>query len=203
MHTQLTTGKTIALTIWTFINKVMSLLFNMLSRLVITFLPRSECLLISWLQSPSAVILEPPKIKNQLFSSVNYLGPNYGGCNEDNGDLFQKVPCMHCYTQRPPPCSRPPPTDTSARDSWALMGKSGSASCGVTALFSCILVHTKFCLCLPSICFPLLCKFWWLYGGVDGDLLQGGLMPDPGLLHPEPMPPVTVHCWPIPAEETV
>ena len=57
----MTTGKTIALTRWTFVDKVMSLLFNMLSRLVITFLPRSKCLLISWLQSPSAAILEPPK----------------------------------------------------------------------------------------------------------------------------------------------
>ena len=59
----MTTEKTIALTRWTFVGKVMSLLFNMLSRLVITFLPRSECLLISWLQSPSEVILEPQKIK--------------------------------------------------------------------------------------------------------------------------------------------
>ena len=59
----MTTGKTIALTRWTFVGKAMSLLFNMLSRLVITFLPRSEHLLISWLQSPSAVILEPPKNK--------------------------------------------------------------------------------------------------------------------------------------------
>ena len=59
-----TTGKTIALTRWTFVSKVMSLLFNMLSRLVITFLPRSKHLLIPWLQSPSAVILEPPKIKS-------------------------------------------------------------------------------------------------------------------------------------------
>ena len=60
--TYMTSGKTIALTRWAFVGKVMSLLFNMLSRLVITFLPRSKCLLISWLQSPSAVILEPPKI---------------------------------------------------------------------------------------------------------------------------------------------
>jgi len=60
-HPYMTTGKTIALTRWTFVDKVMSLLLNMLSRLVITFLPRSKCLLISWLQSPSAVILEPPK----------------------------------------------------------------------------------------------------------------------------------------------
>ena len=62
-HSYMTTGKTIALTRWNFVGKVMSLLFNMLSRLVITFLPRSKCLLIAWLQSPSAVILEPPKIK--------------------------------------------------------------------------------------------------------------------------------------------
>ena len=60
-HPNMTTGKTIALTRWIFVGKVMSLLFNMLSRLVIAFLPRSNCLLISWLQSPSAVILEPPK----------------------------------------------------------------------------------------------------------------------------------------------
>ena len=60
-HLYMTTGKTIALTRWTFVDKVMSLLFNMLSRLVITFLPRSKRLLISWLQSPSAVILEHPK----------------------------------------------------------------------------------------------------------------------------------------------
>ena len=61
-HPYITTGKTIALTRLTFVGKVMSLLLNMLSRLVITFLPRSKCLLISWLQSPSAVILEPKKI---------------------------------------------------------------------------------------------------------------------------------------------
>ena len=60
----MTTGKTIALTIWIFVGKVMSLLFNVLSRLVIAFLPRSKCFLISWLQSPSAVFLEPKKIKS-------------------------------------------------------------------------------------------------------------------------------------------
>ena len=63
-HPYMTTGKTIALTRQTFVSKVMSLLFNMLSRLVIAFLPRSKHLLISWLQSPSAVILEPKKIKS-------------------------------------------------------------------------------------------------------------------------------------------
>ena len=63
--------KTIALTKWTFVGKVISLLFNMLSRLVITFLPRSKCLLISWLQSTSAVILEPTKIKSVTVSTVS------------------------------------------------------------------------------------------------------------------------------------
>ena len=64
LHQYMTTGKTITLTRWTFVGKVISLLFNMLSRLVITFLPRSKCLLISWLQSSSTVILEPRKIKS-------------------------------------------------------------------------------------------------------------------------------------------
>ena len=67
----MTTGKTIALTRWTFLGKVMSLLFNKLSRLLITFLPRSKCFLISWLQSPSAVILEPKKIKSVTVSIVS------------------------------------------------------------------------------------------------------------------------------------
>ena len=66
----MTTRKTITLTRWTFVGKVMSLLFNMLSRLVIAFLPRSKCLLISWLQLPSAVILEPKKIKSVTVSIV-------------------------------------------------------------------------------------------------------------------------------------
>ena len=67
----MTTGKTIALTRWTFAGKVKSLLFNMLSRLVITFLLRSKCLLISWQQSPSAVILDPKKIKSVTVSIVS------------------------------------------------------------------------------------------------------------------------------------
>ena len=72
-HPYMTTGKTIALTRWTFVGKVMCLHFNMLSRLVIAFLPRSKCLLISWLESPSAVILEPKKIK---FLSVSIVSPS-------------------------------------------------------------------------------------------------------------------------------
>ena len=101
-----------------------------------------------------------------------YLGPNYGGRNEDSGDLLQKAPCMHCYTQCPQPCSRPPPTYISTGDSWTLPGKSGSVSCGVTAPFSWVLVHTRFCLCASRVYFPVLCKFWPLYGGVNGGLLQ-------------------------------
>ena len=69
-HLYMTTGKTIALTRWTFVGKVTSLLLNMLSRLVINFLPRSKRLLISWLQSPSAVILEPPKIKSDTVYTL-------------------------------------------------------------------------------------------------------------------------------------
>ena len=72
-HPFMTTGNTVALTRWTFVGKVMSLPFNMLSRLVLAFLPRSKCLLISWLQSPSAVILEPPKIKTITVSTVLHL----------------------------------------------------------------------------------------------------------------------------------
>ena len=70
-HPYMTAGKTIALTTWTFVGQVMSLLFNMLSRMVIAFLPRSKHLLISCLQSPSAVILEPPKIKSATVSTVS------------------------------------------------------------------------------------------------------------------------------------
>ena len=70
-HPYMTTGKTIALTRLTFVGKVMSLLFNMLFRLVITYLPRSKRLLISWLQSPSAVILKPKKIKSNTVSTVS------------------------------------------------------------------------------------------------------------------------------------
>ena len=72
-HPYMTTGKIIALTKRIFVGKVMSLLFNMLSRLVITFLPRSKHLLISWLQSPSAVIFEPPKIKSVTVSLFPHL----------------------------------------------------------------------------------------------------------------------------------
>ena len=79
LHPYMTTGKTIALTRWTFVDKVMTLLLNMLSRLVVTFLPRSKRLLLSWLQSPSAVIWEPKKIKSATVSpsiSQEVMGPD-------------------------------------------------------------------------------------------------------------------------------
>ena len=95
-HPYMTTGKTIALTRWTFSDKVMSLLFNMLSRLVITFLLRSKCLLISWLQSPSAVILEPKKIKSvtdSIFSpSIQHSK------NEDHGIWSHHFMANRCET---------------------------------------------------------------------------------------------------------
>jgi len=67
------------------------------------------------------------------------------------------------------------PTTPPTRDSWTLKGKSGSVSCEVTAPFSWVLVHKSFCLCPPRVCFPRLCKFWQLYGRVNGDLFQEGL----------------------------
>ena len=85
--------------------------------------------------------------------------------NEDNGDLLQKVPGIHCHTQGSRPCTRPPLTHTYTRDSWTLKGKSGSVSCGVTAPFSWVLVHIRFCLCPPRVCFPspvqVLVALWW------------------------------------------
>ena len=81
---------------------------------------------------------------------------NYGGGNEDNGDLLQKIPRMYCYIQCPQPCSRPPPTHASSGDSWTLTGKSGSVPCGVTAPFSWVLVH-KVLLVPSKSLFPQSC----------------------------------------------
>ena len=91
--------------------------------------------------------------------------------NEDNGNLLPKVPCVHCYTHCPQPWSRPPPTHASAGDCWTFTGKPGAVSCGVTAPFSWVPVCTRFCLCPPRVYFPVLCKFWLLFRGVNGDLV--------------------------------
>ena len=85
---------------------------------------------------------------------------------------FKKSRALTAALTAPQPSSRPPLTHVSTRDSWTFLGKSGSVSCGVTASFSWVLVHTRFCLCPPRVCFPSVCKFWWLYGGFNGDLLQ-------------------------------
>ena len=86
-HPYVTTGKTIALTRWTFVGKVMSLLFNMLSRLLIAFLPRNKCFLISWLQSPYAIIFEPPQIKSVTVSIVS-SSICHEGMGPDTIDLY-------------------------------------------------------------------------------------------------------------------
>ena len=100
-----------------------------------------------------------------------YLGPNYGGGNEDNCDPG-KIPCMHCYIQFPQPCSRPPLTCASTRDSRTPTGKSRAVFCGITAPFFWVLVP-KVLLWPPIVYFPVLCKFlaascgcdcWWKQG---------------------------------------
>ena len=98
-------------------------------------------------------------------SLIFRLRPNYGGGDEGNGNLLQKVPCTHCYTQFSLCCGRPLPTHTSSGDSWTLTGKSGSVSCGVTAPFSWVLVHKVLFVPSKSVS-PVLCKFWRLYGGL-------------------------------------
>ena len=94
-HLYMTTGKTIALTRWTFVSKVMSLLFNMLSRLIITFLPKTKCLLISWLQSPSALILEPPKIKSDTVSSGQTTGREHSCTHQEKIQRFAENGFAH------------------------------------------------------------------------------------------------------------
>ena len=107
-----------------------------------------------------------------VLSLLFDMRPNYGGGNEDNGDLLQNIPCTQCHTQCPQPCSRPLLTHTSTRDSWTLTGKSGSVSCEVTAPFSWVLVCTRFVCTLQESVSPVLCKFC---GGVNDHLLQEGL----------------------------
>ena len=77
-------------------------------------------------------------------------------CGGVNGDLLQKIPCLYCYTHCPQPCSRPPPTHASTRDSWTLLGKSGSVSCGVTAPFSWVLDCKGFVCALQESVSPFL-----------------------------------------------
>ena len=121
----MTTGKIIALTIQTFVCKAMSLLFKMLSRFVIAFLPRSKCILISWLQLPSAVILEPKKIKSVTISIVSpiYLPWSDGTINSYrcshhhyiiSGHFHQLKISLAVTLHLPPPAPPPPPPHSSS-----------------------------------------------------------------------------------------
>ena len=121
------------------------------------------------------------------------LRPNYGGGNEDNGYLLQKVPCTHCCTQCPRPCSRPPLTYTSAGDSWTLTGKSGSVSCGVTAPFSWVLVCTGLFVPSKSL-FPQCCVS--SRGSMVGLMVTSSkrAYAIPRLAAPRAPAPAAVHC---------
>ena len=102
------------------------------------------------------------------------LGPNYGGGSEDNGDLLQKVPGTHRHSQCPNPAAGhrwPTPLPETPGHSQASLGQSLVGSLLLSLGSWC----TRFCLCPARVYFPVLCKFWQLYGGVNGDLLQGGL----------------------------
>ena len=121
------------------------------------------------------------------------LRPNYGGGNEDNGNLLQKLPCMYCHTQCPRPCSRPLPTHASTRDSWTLTGKSGSVSCGLLLPSSGSWCTQGFVCALQESVSPVLCKFSRLCGGVNGNLLQEGLCHTQVCCTRAPAP-AAVHC---------
>ena len=122
-----------------------------------------------------------------------HLRPNYCGGNDDNSKLLQKVPCMHCCTQCPIPCSRPLPTHASVGDSWTLMGNPGSVSCGVTALFSYGLVCLGFVCALQECVSPVLCTFWWLYGGLMTTSSKRAYA-IPRSTAPRALAPAVVHC---------
>ena len=93
------------------------------------------------------------------------LRPNYGGGKEDNVELLQKVPCRHCYTQCPQPCSRPPPTHTSTRDSWTCASLSQFPVGSLLPSPESWCTQGSVCALQESVS-PVLCKFWWLYGGL-------------------------------------
>ena len=123
------------------------------------------------------------------------LRPNYGGGDGDSGDLLGKAPGTHCCKQCSQPRSRPPLTHASTGDSWALLGKSGSVSCGVPTPFSWVLVHTRFYLYPPTVCFPVLCKFWRLYGGLMATSSKRAYAIPISAASRAPAP-VAGHCWP-------
>ena len=130
------------------------------------------------------------------------LKPNYGGGSEDNGNLLQNVPCTHCYTQCPRPCSRPLPTQASTRDSWTLTGKSGPVSCGSLLLSPGSRCAQGFVCALQESVSPVLCKFWQLYGGVKVTSSKR-VYAIPRSAAPRAPAPAADHCWPVPPQETL
>ena len=130
--------------------------------------------LSSWWWTGMSGVLQPMGFQRFGHDWVTELNWNYGGGNEDNGDLLQKIPCMYCYTQCPLFCNRPPPTHMSAGDFWTLKGKSGSVSFRGTAPFSRVLVYKVLFVPSKSLC-PSPVHVWQPCGEVNGDLLQEGL----------------------------
>ena len=141
-------------------------------------------------------------MKEAVFPPVDWPRPNYGGGNEDKGNLLQEVPCMHCCTQRPQPCSRLPLTHTSPGDSRTLAGKLGSVSCG-----DCSFLRGP-CVCkllfVPS-------KSLFPHSCVSSDSSMVGLMVTsfkrayaiPRSTAPRAAAPAAVHCWPVRPQETL
>ena len=121
-----------------------------------------------------------------------YLGPNYGGGNE-NFDLPQKIPGMYCYSPCPPTLQQ---ATTDPRLRWRPWTPPRQVSCEVTVPFSWVLVH-KVLLCHPRVYFPVLCKFWQLYSGFNSDLLQKDLCHT----HTQNPCPCADHCRPVPLQE--
>ena len=121
---------------------------------------------------------------------------------------LQKVLCRHCYTQCPRPCSSPPLNLSSTRDSWTHIGKSGSVSCGVTAPFSWVLVHSRFCVCV-CVCVPSKNLFPQSCVSSGSSVVELMVTSSkrayaiPRSAAPRAPTPATVHCWPLPPHETL
>ena len=148
----------------------------------------------SWIQFP---VDEQGYVPSLLFD----LRPNYGGGNEDNGDLLQKLPGTHCHTQCPQPCRRPPLTHSSAGDSWTFTVSSGSVSCGVTAPFSWVLVVQGLFVPSKSL-FPQSCVS--SCGSMVGLMVTSSKRAYAIAMSAAPRAPApaAVHCWPLPPQET-
>ena len=120
------------------------------------------------------------------------LRPNYGGGNEDNGYLLQKVPCVYCYTECPRPCSRPLPTQASTGNSWTLADKSGSVSCRISAPLSWVLVCTRLCSLRKSVSLVLVSSGGSVVGLMATSSKRAYAIPRPAA--PRALAPAAGHC---------